>query len=83
MERAEQIRVIEGLMKHLDDGTNVDAGVQLRNPVSSYTCSDLAEREWDSFFQGYPQVLGMSADLPEPRSFFMSRSLRNAATSLA
>ena len=75
MRREEQIRVIEGLMKHLDNGTNVDAGRQLRNPVSSYTCGDLAAREWEGFFQGHPHVLGLSADLPEPRSFFTSNDV--------
>ena len=33
-------------MKHLDEDTNVDAGRQLRNPVSGYTCRDRAAREW-------------------------------------
>ena len=75
MRRDEQIRVIEELMQHLDDGTNVDAGCQVRNPVSSYTSADLATREWKSFFQNYPQVLGLSADLPEPESFFTSNDL--------
>jgi len=75
VQRDEQIRVIEGLMKHLDDDTNVDAGRQLRNPVSSYTCTDIAAREWESFFQGHPQLLGLSADLPEPRSFFTSNDI--------
>ncbi len=75
MHREEQIRVIEGLIKHLDDGTNVDAGRQLLNPVSGYTSGDVAAREWQSFFQDYPHVLGLSADLPEPRSFFTSNDL--------
>ncbi len=52
MRREEQVRVIGGLIKHLDDGTNVDAGRQLRNPVSSYTSGDMAAREWEHFFQG-------------------------------
>ena len=75
MHREEQLRVIEKLMKHLDEGTNVDAGGQVRNPVSAYTSPDIAEREWQSFFQDYPQVLGLSADLPAPRSFFTSTDL--------
>ena len=75
MRQEEQIRGIEGLMKHLDDDTNVDAGRQLRNPVSGYTCRDRAAREWEHFFKGHPQVLGMSADLPEPRSFFTSNDV--------
>ena len=62
-------------MQHLDDGTNVDAGCQVRNPVSSYTSGDLAAREWEGFFQDYPQVLGLSADLPDPESFFTSNDV--------
>ena len=75
MRRKEQLRVIKGLMSHLDKGTNVDAGNQLYNPVSSYTCSDIAAQEWSAFFQHYPQLLGFSADLPEPGSFFTSEDL--------
>ena len=75
MRKVEQIRVLKGLMKHLDDGTNVDAGGQVRLPLTSYTCPDLAAREWQSFFQEYPQVLGLSADLPSRGSFFTSKEL--------
>ena len=38
MEHGEQIRVIEGLLKHLNKGTNVNAGRQVRVPLSTYTC---------------------------------------------
>ena len=76
MEQQEQIRVIRGLMDHLDNDTNVDAGGQVRNPVSSYTCPDMAAREWDQFFQDYPHVLGLSGDLPKSGSFFTSRDLK-------
>jgi phenylpropionate dioxygenase-like ring-hydroxylating dioxygenase large terminal subunit len=75
MQREEQIRVIKGLMTHLDNDTNVDTGAFMRVPVSNYTSSDLAEREWTAFFQNYPNLLGMSADLPEPGSFFTSEAL--------
>lgn len=75
MEHREAVAVIKGLMAHLDRGTNVDAGGQVRNPVSSYTCPDMARQEWTSFFQDYPQVLGLSADLPGPGSFFTSSDL--------
>jgi nitrite reductase/ring-hydroxylating ferredoxin subunit len=75
MHTDEQISVIERLMQHLDDGTNVDAGAQVRNPVSSYTCPDIAQKEWLAFFQDYPQVLGLSPDLPAPGSFFTSTDL--------
>jgi phenylpropionate dioxygenase-like ring-hydroxylating dioxygenase large terminal subunit len=69
MEKQEQIRLLKQLMQHLDDGTNVDAGGMRRNPASAYTCPELAAREWQSFFRGYPQVIGLSGDLPESGSF--------------
>ena len=75
MQKEEQLRVIKGLMDHLDNGTNVDAGVQLRNPVSSYTCPERARDEWQTFFQDYPQLLGLSGDLPGPGSFLTSSEL--------
>ncbi len=71
----ETIRVIEDLMRHLDQGTNVDAGVQLKNPVSAYTSPEIAAREWQSFFLDYPHVLGLSSDLPEPNCFITSTDL--------
>ena len=75
MQHQEQIRIIKGLMSHLDNDTNVDAGGMLHNPVSAYTCPDIASREWQSFFQDYPQLLGLSTELPEPNSFFTSNEL--------
>ena len=53
----------------LDEDTNIDAGVQLRNPASAYTCRDLATREWEVFFRNHPQLIGLTSDLPQPGSF--------------
>jgi len=75
MQREEQIRLIKGLMDHLDNDTNVDAGGQRRNPVSSYTCPDRAKAEWQLLFQDYPQLLGLSSELDGPGSFFTSDDL--------
>ncbi len=75
MRHDEQIRVLEGLMNHLDNDTNVDVGHQLKNPVTAYTDPARAALEWEKLFQSYPQVLGLSADLPEPGSFFTNRDL--------
>ena len=49
--------------------------MQLKNPVSGYTCPDIAAREWQGFFQDYPHVLGLSSDLPEPGSFITNTDL--------
>jgi phenylpropionate dioxygenase-like ring-hydroxylating dioxygenase large terminal subunit len=75
MKHEEQVRLIEGLMSHLDNDTNVDAGHQVRNPVSSYLSDEMAAREWQEFFQTHPQVIGLSADLPQAESFFTSSEL--------
>jgi phenylpropionate dioxygenase-like ring-hydroxylating dioxygenase large terminal subunit len=65
----EQVRLLKLLMHQLDTGTNLDAGVVLRNPASAYTSPELAEREREVFFRKNPQMIGMSGDLPEKGSF--------------
>ncbi len=69
MQKSEQIRVLKELMAHLDEDTNVDAGGMRRNPTDVYVSPDLARKEWDHFFRNYPQIIGLSADLPDPGSF--------------
>ncbi|MEM7250198.1 MAG: aromatic ring-hydroxylating dioxygenase subunit alpha [Pseudomonadota bacterium] len=69
MDHQTQVRIIKELFRQLDNNVNVDAGRQLRNPTSSYTCKDLAAREWESFFQSHPQLIGLSGDLPVPGSY--------------
>ncbi len=70
MKHDEQIRLLRQLMHQLDTGTNLDAGVVLRSPASVFTSPALAAREKEVFFEGHPQMVGMSGDLPEPGSFF-------------
>ena len=69
MEKAVQIKLLRELMGHIDAGTNVDAGGMRRNPTSSYTSPELAQREWEAFFRTHPQLIGLSGDLPAPGSF--------------
>lgn len=73
MERHEQMRVLKEIIQHLDAGTNVDAGGIRHNPTWVYTCPDLAEREWQTFYRDYPQVIGASSDLPEPGTFLTTQ----------
>ncbi len=72
MERKEQIRLLKEIMRRLDEGTNVDAGGIRRNPTWVYTCPDLAKKEWETFYRDYPQVIGLSGDLPEKGTFITS-----------
>ena len=69
MRREEQVRVIKGLMAHLDQGTNVDAGVIRRVEAADYTSPERAAQEWETLFRAHPQVIGLSGDLPRPGSF--------------
>ncbi len=69
MEQIQQVGLLKELMRQLDERVNADAGVILRNPTSAYTCPELAAREWQQFFQGHPQLIGLTGDLPEPGSF--------------
>ncbi len=75
MERQEQLRVIKGLMSHLDNGTNVDAGSQVLNPVDGYISQDIADQEWQHFFADHTHLMGLSGDLPAPGAFFTSLDL--------
>jgi phenylpropionate dioxygenase-like ring-hydroxylating dioxygenase large terminal subunit len=70
MRHVEQVRVLEELMERVAAGSNVNSGVTLKNPTKSYWCPELAAREWQTFFRGHPQIIGMSGDLPHAGSFF-------------
>tara|TARA_R110000824_G_scaffold152391_1_gene323586 strand:- start:1505 stop:2734 length:1230 start_codon:yes stop_codon:yes gene_type:complete len=65
-----QVSIAKELLRQLDEDENVDAGVQYRMPTTSYTCPELADKEWTHFFREHPQLIGLSGDLPEPGSFF-------------
>lgn len=69
MRHDEQVRLIKQLLAHLDGGTNVDAGGLRQSPTTTYTDVEQADREWNEWFRGMPQVVGMSCDLGEPGSF--------------
>ena len=69
MQRTQQIDIMTTLLEQLETGRNIDAGVQMRMPTTSYVCPDIADREWQQFFRSHPQMVGLSGDLPEPGSF--------------
>jgi phenylpropionate dioxygenase-like ring-hydroxylating dioxygenase large terminal subunit len=69
MKHATQVELVKELLAAIDGKTTADAGCVVKNPTSSYTCRDLAAREWDVFFRNHPQVLGCSGELPSPGSY--------------
>ena len=70
MQRDEQVRLLKGLISHLDANTNVDAGGLMENPAETYTCEKRFAEEWNTFFKNHPQIVGMTGDLPQPGTFF-------------
>lgn len=70
-----QVEVIQELMSQLDAGVNFDAGGLRLSPADVYTSRDHLERERQILFRGYPQVIGMSGDLPGPGTFITSNDL--------
>lgn len=70
MNQESQVRILRELFRQIDNRVNVDAGVQYLMPTSSYTCPDLAQKEWNTFFREHPQLIGLSGDLPGPGTYF-------------
>ena len=69
MKQETQVEILKELMRQVDEGKNIDAGVQYRMPMTSYVCPEIAAKEWDMFFQNHPQLIGLSGELPEPVAF--------------
>lgn len=69
MDHARQVEILKELMRQLDEGRNIDVGVQYRMPTASYVCPEVAAQEWQSFFRSHPQLIGLSGDLPDPGSY--------------
>lgn len=69
MKQEKQVEILKELMRQLDEGKNIDAGVQYKMPTSAYVCPEIAAKEWDLLFQNHPQLIGLSGDLAEPGSF--------------
>ncbi len=69
MEHHEQVRLLNELLAQVRDGTTADAGGHFHNPVSVYTDPEIAAAEAERVFGGYPQILGLSGELPGPGTF--------------
>ena len=70
MRQETEVVVLKELLRQLDEGRNVDAGVRYRALTDAYVNPELAGREWAGFFQGHPQLIGLSGDLPAPGHYF-------------
>ena len=70
MEQAKQIQLINVLHEQIEQGVNFDTGKVLKVPNERFVDPDIAEKEWECLFQNRPQVVGLTADLPESGSAF-------------
>ncbi len=73
MQREAELEWIRRFLEHLRAGTTELAPEELRLPSSIYTSEDHLAKERRGLFHGHPIVAGLSADLPEPGSFFSLR----------
>ncbi len=69
MKQSEKVRILTELLRQVENGVNVDAGKQVKNPTNAYACADIAQREWDLFFKQHVQIIGLSGDLPAPGAY--------------
>ena len=60
MEHTKQVEILKALMQQLDEGKNIDAGVQYRHQTTAYVCTDRAAKEEKEYFQNHPQLVGLS-----------------------
>ena len=70
MEQQKQVQLIDVLNEQIEQGVNFDTGKVLKVPNERFVDPDIAEKEWENLFQNTPQVVGLSADLPESGSAF-------------
>ena len=54
MKHEKQVEILKELMRQVDAGKNIDAGVQYKMPMSAYVCPEIAAKEWDLLFQHHP-----------------------------
>ncbi len=51
MEHGKQVEILKALIQQLDEGKNIDAGVQYRHQTKAYVCTDRAAKEEKEFFK--------------------------------
>ena len=69
MKRELELSIIHEMLRQLDSGRNVDAGVAYRNSTDVYTDAALAGREWEELFRDHPQLIGLSGSIEKPGSY--------------
>lgn len=69
MQQALQIKLVEQIFRHLDQGTTDLAAEVGKIPVSRYTSADQLRREQEILFKKYPLLMGFSCQLDSPGSY--------------
>jgi len=70
MDRAVELALVERVLTHLDSGTRDGAATVTRRPVADYLDEVRFAAEQQAVFRDHPVVVGHTAQLPGPGSFF-------------
>ena len=70
MDPIKQLAIIDDIFRQLDTGRNTRTDQQHIQDTHVYSCPRHAARELQVLFKEQPQIIGMSADLPNNNSFF-------------
>lgn len=70
-----EVEVLEELLAQIAEGRNADAGAVRVCPASTWTCPERLALEKRELFDGQPQLVGVSGDLPSAGSFLTTDDL--------
>ena len=68
MEHTKQVEILKALMQQLDEGKNIDAGVQYRHQTKPMFVLTGQQRKRNNSSKP-PQLIGLSGDLPKKGSY--------------
>ena len=66
---AEEIKIIEQVLNHLDDDSTDQQADLIRVPTTEYTSPDRLEEEIAILFRRFPLIVGHVSSLPNPGDF--------------
>ena len=70
MIKKEQVRVIKGLLDHLDNKTNVKAEGMIKNPADTYTSEDRFQNEYFLFIFNFEIAFCLFESFARPSCAF-------------
>ena len=75
MNHDDEVRLITSFLDHHARHESIKAGAVTTVSVDAYRSPEIHAAERDALFRGRPQFVGLSADLPEPGTYFTRADL--------